>query len=1050
MTLTHETTDSPARPVEPTSSAPTEERPSLGAVVRGHRLGLLASAVLAVIGAACSLAPYLGVYAVTSALLVPGGAGSQAVPGIAGWVGAAVLVGAAAKGLSTHVGHVAAYRILADLRILLARTLQRLPLGRVQARSTGEMKKVLHDDVEQPEEALAHGIPDGAAAAAVPVTMTITLFVIDWRLALVALASLVLLIVVSGVGMAMAQRNNAALAEHSTLFNKTVLSYLQGIKVIRGYLRPDTGYDQAREVVVEAARLQDRATSGPVRWLVAAMSVATGLAVALLIPATGLRLVDGGLELGTMVLFLLLALAYLTPVIGLVCTLATVMIRIQFAAASVRELLEEEPLAAPTTPRVPQRHDVTFEGVTFSYRADGEPVIRDLSLQVPEGSTVALVGPTGSGKSTLARLVARFYDVDSGAVRIGGVDVRQVPVEELSRTVAFIQQDEYIFAASLRENIRIARPEATDAEVELAGERAQLSEVAARLGQGWDTELAGGGGTLSGGERQRVSIARALLKDARVIVLDEVTASLDATTERRTLAAIADVTEGRTVIAIAHRLATIRDSNQIVVLQDGTVVGRGGHDEVLEQCRLYRDLWHAYSTAAGWRLAAAPGAPEHRSPAAETAPQPIPSTAYERTREWTEAARAIVRPHVGRMPFARQWRTLYGRSWSPLVRRGLIRLVLESLVRGAPLVAILVVVLTALDEDPWGWTLDARMVWIVTGVLLLALTVRLLTSAWANQLIWSLAARSKADLQLSVLERLRRVPMGFFGRVDNGRIGTLVGNDIPMVDFQNVPQQVAGSLIQPLLSVIILTLVDWRLALAALAGLPVFWLLTVWSDRIYHRVFTNLYEARQEATTVLIEQARGAAVLRGNPESLLARRYDTAIERLRETSIAMSVRATPATSLGSVAVEAGQVLLIVVGAALYGAEAVSAATLLLFLMLSLTLYQPIQELMLLAGYRRNQQQIAVKLAEVWDQPALPEPASPAQPADSSVEFRDVSFRYAEHGPQTLSGVTFRAEPGQVTALVGSVRLGQVDHRQPGGPALGRGRRSGAARGRRRP
>ena len=384
------------------------------------------------------------------------------------------------------------------------------------------------------------------------------------------------------------------------------------------------------------------------------------------------------------------------------------------------------------------------------------------------------------------------------------------------------------------------------------------------------------------------------------------------------------------------------------------------------------------------------------------------------------------------MGFLRQWRTLYGRGWRPLMRRGLIRLVIESLFRGAPLIAVLVVVTAAVGALP-GLPIGAGLVWAVTGLLLLALLARLVASAWSNALVWRLAACSKADLQLSVLDRLRRVPLGFFQRVDGGRLGSLVTGDVPMIDFQNVPQQLMGSVAQPVYALVVLAVVDWRLALAALAGVPVFLGLVAWSDRIYRRVFADLHRARRDATAIMLEQARGAAVLRSNPGSALAARYETAVRGLADASTAMSVRATPATALGSVAVESGQVALIVVGSALLAAGSVSPATFLIFLLLSLALYQPIQDLNALAGYRRNQQQIAAKVSEVWDAPTLVEPSAPVAPAGSAVELRDVVFGYGKGAEaedtekdteKALRGVSLRADAGRVTALVGASGSGK--------------------------
>ena len=345
--------------------------------------------------------------------------------------------------------------------------------------------------------------------------------------------------------------------------------------------------------------------------------------------------------------------------------------------------------------------------------------------------------------------------------------------------------------------------------------------------------------------------------------------------------------------------------------------------------------------------------------------------------------------------------------------------------RGAPLIAVLVAVLAAIGAMP-GLPLSSGLIWTATGCLIIALSARIVANAWSNHLVWHLAAHAKADLQLSILDRLRRVPLGFFQRIDNGRLSTLITSDVPMIDFQNVPPQLMGSVIQPIYALIVLIVIDWRLALAALAGVPVFLTLTVWSDRIYHRVFAELHQARQDATATMLEQARGAAALRSNPGSAMATRYERAVHRLADASTAMSVKATPATALGSIAVESGQVILIVIGSALFTAGSVSAATLLVFLLLSLTIYQPIQELNALAGYRRNQQQIAAKIGEIWDAPTLTEPSAPALPTGSAIELRDVVFGYrsGENAEKALRNVSMRADAGRITALVGTSGSGK--------------------------
>lgn len=1001
--------------------------PSIGAVLRRRRPALAVAAVLSVVSAGAGLAPYVAVYLVAVELFGGASPDTGAVAAIAGWTAAALLVKAAAGAASGHVAHVAAYAALADLRRALVGRFDRIPLSRVTVRSAGELKKTLHDDVEQLEEALAHGVPDVAAAAAVPVATTALLLAVDWRLGLLALLALVVVLVIGGVASAMARASSREQAASLAEVNVAVLSHLRGMKVVRTFRRAGGADEQLIGTLDRAVRAGDAPLRSPARWLVAMMTAAFGLPVALLIPAAGLGVAGGGVDVATLTLFLLLALGYATPLLAFVGTLATLGHRVQTASTGVAALLAEPDLPAPARPRVPRPGpdglDVTFSGVGFGYDPQ-RPVLSGIDLHVPAGRVLALVGPTGAGKSTLARLVARFADVDTGAVRIGGVDVRDIAPDELGRIVSVVAQDDHVFDASVRENIRIGRPDASDAEVVEAGRRARVDEFADTLPEGWDTVLGAAGGRLSGGQRQRISVARALLKASPVVLLDEATAFLDAENQAATTAAVRELARGRTVLVIAHRLDTVVGADRVVVVDDGAVSASGTHTELLAGSPRYRALWTAFTDGAGWTLQgggdAAPVPRTATAPAggvAASAPVPLESGDPDGPA-WAAAAAAIVRPGLADLGFPRQWTALLGRWWPQLRRRGLGRLVLEGLFRGAPVAAVYVVLVTAVEGS-----VTTQFVWAVTGVLAVLLVGRVFASNAANQLVWRFATRAKVDLQLSMLERLRAVPLGTLDRLDTGRIATTVTDDTVMIDFQNTPQQIAGALLTPLYATVVLLLIDWRLALATLAGVPLFVLCTVLSDRAFRRVMAPMGEARARATSRLLDHVQGAPVLRAYPGSVIAGRYAAAVEELRSASVAMSVRALPAVALGSVALELGLVALIVVGAGLYGAGAIPAATLLLFLVLSLVLYQPLGELAALTGYRRTQQQIARRIGGIWEEPVLPEPALPAVPDGAAVELRAAGFRYGA-GTGGLDGVSLRAEAGAVTALVGPSGAGK--------------------------
>jgi len=323
----------------------------------------------------------------------------------------------------------------------------------------------------------------------------------------------------------------------------------------------------------------------------------------------GAKLAQGGsISPAVLLTFLVVTVGVVRQVADLGVALLALRIS-QRALGRVDRLLAEEPLAEPTTPAAPpHRFDVAVESVSFAYEEEEEAVLAGVSVTFPERSLTALVGASGSGKSTLVHLVARLWDIPrgQGAIRIGGVDLRDLPFEELHRHVAMVFQDVVLFSGTILENLRAGRPEATRAEVEQAARAARAHDFITALAAGYDTQLTEGGGSLSGGERQRLSIARAILKDAPIVLLDEATSSVDASAEAEIQRAIDQLVQKKTVVVIAHRLRTIRRAHQIVVLDRGRVAESGTHDELLRKGGIYASMWREQERAKGWRLGAAP------------------------------------------------------------------------------------------------------------------------------------------------------------------------------------------------------------------------------------------------------------------------------------------------------------------------------------------------------------------------------------------------------------------------------------------------------------
>ena len=573
---------------------------SIFAYSKGEKKKTIASVVLSVLSVASGLVPFYCAYEIIRAFTE----NTADVNGAVFWglvALAAYLFRIITFTLSTGLSHDMAYNVLAGLRLRLADRFLHAPLGNVQNRSIGEIKGMMVDKIENLEPPLAHMIPEGAGHIVLPIVSIVALAVIDWRLALASLVTFPLSFVCMGLTFKISGKNFSLYDKSNAYMNSVVVEYVEGIEVIKAFGRSGVSYEKYADAITSFRTFV-------VRWLsstFATMKLAFALFPSTLIGTlpVALALASGGTITAAQA-----ALAVMLS-ISMVGSLAKLevfsenMRQVKFTVEGLEEYLEMPELPEPATRAIVEHTDVKLENVHFSYTGNAdEEVLHGINLTLPEGSFTALVGPSGGGKSTVAKLIARFWDVTDGSISIGGVNVKDMPLSQLSEYVSFVTQDNFLFNCSLLENIRLGNPEATDEEVRAAAKAAQCEEFIEKLPAGYDTPAGEAGKRLSGGEKQRIAIARMMLKNAPIVILDEATAFTDPENEDKIQRSIAALTKGKTLLVIAHRLSTIKSADNIVVLDGGSIAAEGKQDELLESCPLYKDMWLAHVGAKAWAV----------------------------------------------------------------------------------------------------------------------------------------------------------------------------------------------------------------------------------------------------------------------------------------------------------------------------------------------------------------------------------------------------------------------------------------------------------------
>ena len=554
---------------------------------------LITAVLLAVVGVVGGMVPYFAAAKIIVLLL----AGEHALAAYAPWLLAALggyLLRTVLYNGALSISHKATFDILKTIRQQLLAKLPKLPLGTVMDTSSGKLKQTIVDQVDSMETTLAHLFPEMTANITAPVLTLIYLFVLDWRLALLSLAVFPIAFVFMMTVMGGYAKDYEGAVQATNEMSGAMIEYIHGIEVIKAFNQGKKSYARlADKVRANAQYYYDWMRRSQLGMSMAyAFFPAQMLAV---LPLGWVFYLHGSLTIEMFITVIILSLGMSAPIVAafnFVDTLA----QVGTTVAQVDEILGAEEQAHAATPVTLSDHNIEVRNVSFGYHEDKE-ILHGVSLSIPQNSMTALVGPSGSGKSTIAKLIAGFWDVKQGVITMGGHDLKDIPLEQLYDQVAFVSQDNYLFDDTVRENIRMGRRDATDAEVAAAAHAAGCDSFISGLEHGFDTVVGGGGAHLSGGERQRIAIARAMLKDAPIIVLDEVTAYIDPENEAVIQRAVAKLVADKTVIVIAHRLSTITNADNIVVVHDGSIAAQGTHAQLLEQSALYREMWQAHMGA---------------------------------------------------------------------------------------------------------------------------------------------------------------------------------------------------------------------------------------------------------------------------------------------------------------------------------------------------------------------------------------------------------------------------------------------------------------------
>ena len=992
----------------------------------GRRKALLPVAiVLSALGGLAGLAPFVFIWLIVRELLSGGDIGTQTqVTSYAWWAAGTAVGGVVLYFGALMCSHLAAFRVESNIRKSAMRRIVGMPLGFFDSNTTGRIRKIIDDNASITHSFLAHQLPDMAGTALVPLLAVVLIAAFDWRL---GLACLVPVFTAMGImAYTMNTRGREFMRQYMNLLeqmNTEAVEYVRGIPVVKVFQQTVYSFKNFYRTIMQYNHTATRYTrlwERPMTLYTVIINSFAYFLVPVAVILTGM-----GEGVGTVLVNLIL-FVLVTPVFS-ECVMKSMYIGQAFAQAdeAVRRLdsLTDYPTLKETAePVQPATYGITFSNVTFAYPGTDTDVLKNVTFTVQQGKRVALVGASGSGKTTIARLVPRFYDVDGGSVRIGGVDVRDISHKELMRTVSFVFQNPQLIKTTILENIVYGRPEATMEEVNRAVDMAQCREIIDRLPDGLDTVIGTEGTYLSGGERQRIALARALLKDAPVIVLDEATAFADPENEHLMQAALRELTRGKTVITIAHRLTSVADADEILVIDNGRIAERGTHDTLLGMKGIYYNRWNEYCRAVNWTIE------KHRQPAKD-GKQASTSTA--------ERAQGTQHSGVSDMDFAAKETSSspQGRSggaFSFLRRRfalsekgardfcrGVAWTTVFDIVLMLPAVFVFVFLDDTLRPLLGGTPSTGHGLAYYALLALAFMAVMYVVGVFQYRSTYTSVYDESANRRISLAEKLRRLPLAFFGEKNLSDLTATIMDDCTDLEhtFSHSVPQLFASLASIALIAVGMAFYCWQLAAALFWVVPVAMGILLLSNRSMRRSNTVNYKNKRAVTEVIQEGLDTIQEIKSyGQERRYTAKLDLAVDYYERVMTRGELMLGVLVNGSQSILKLGLATVVIAGAGLVAAGTVDVFTFLVFLVIGSRVYSPINEVLnniAALSYLK----IRINRMNEMERMPVQEGSDVRINGNYDICFDNVNFSY-ETGKKVLNDVSFTARQGEITALIG--------------------------------